>query len=189
MLRNGQIDMVTSARKTSKREKEFAFSSPIGTSYAELCVQSGDSRFQLNDYSSFDGMTIGVLKANSRNDDLAALAQEKGFTYQMAEYDEEAELTEALHNGEVDGIDADVAENIQTIAFDSRIEALQAVKDGTADACYVYTYMAEKYVNQDPDGEQIFHIVNMPAANLSVGIRPTTDHELISILNKCLICQ
>lgn len=96
--------MVTSARKTSKREKEFAFSSPIGTSYAELCVQSGDSRFQLNDYSSFDGMTIGVLKANSRNDDLAALAQEKGFTYQMAEYDEEAELTEALHNGEVDGI-------------------------------------------------------------------------------------
>lgn len=49
-------------------------------------------------------MTIGVLKANSRNDDLAALAQEKGFTYQMAEYDEEAELTEVLHNGEVDGI-------------------------------------------------------------------------------------
>ena len=104
MLRDGQIDMVTSARKTSRREKEFAFSSPIGTSYAELCVRSDDSRFQLNDYGSFDGMTIGVLKANSRNDDLAALAQENGFNYRTVEYDEEAELTEALRNGEVDGI-------------------------------------------------------------------------------------
>ena len=104
MLRDGQIDMVTSARKTSQREKEFAFSSPIGTSYAELSVRPDDSRFRLNDYTSFDGMTIGVLKANSRNDDPAALAREKGFTYQTVEYAEEAELTEALHNGEVDGI-------------------------------------------------------------------------------------
>ena len=388
MLRDGQIDMVTSARKTSQREKEFAFSSPIGTSYAELCVCSGDSRFQLNDYDSFDGMTIGVLKANSRNDDLAALAQEKGFAYQTVEYDEEAELTAALRNGEVDGIvasslrkhtdekivarfaleefyvivrkedtdlldeinrgigqmdqnegdwrnklyykyttdnsdsvlsftqeeqdyiravqsgekvitacaqpdrdpysyvedgelvgiipeyfahlmemaglpysvmvaenraqyydwamnnavdvymdigpersaileegrgistdpyiqltmsrvtqkdfqgaihtvavaynqlydgiDIDLAETVQAIPFDTRSEALQAVKDGTADACYVYTYMAEKFVNQDPDGELIFHIVNQPAFGLSITIRPTTDHALISILNKCL---
>ena len=96
--------MVTSARKTSQREKEFVFSSPIGTSYAELCVRADDSRFRLNDYGSFDGMSIGILKANSRNDDLAALAQEKGFTYHTVEYDEETELTEALRNGEVDGI-------------------------------------------------------------------------------------
>lgn len=104
MLRSGEIDMVTSARKTSQREKEFAFSSPIGTSNAELCVRSGDDRFGLNDYGSFDGMTIGVLSGNSRNGDLAALAQEKGFTYQTMEYDEETELTEALCDGEVDGI-------------------------------------------------------------------------------------
>ena len=104
MLRTGEIDMVTSARKTIQREKEFAFSNPIGTSNAELCVRSDDSRFGLNDYGSFDGMTIGVLRGNSRNDDLAALAKEKGFTYQTVEYDEEAELTAALRGGEVDGI-------------------------------------------------------------------------------------
>lgn len=104
MLRTGEIDMVTSARKTSQREKEFAFSSPIGTSNAELCVRSDDDRFGLNDYGSFDGMTIGVLKGNSRNGDLAILSQEKGFTYQTVEYEEEMELTAALRNGEVDGI-------------------------------------------------------------------------------------
>ncbi|MDO4517435.1 MAG: transporter substrate-binding domain-containing protein [Bacillota bacterium] len=388
MLRDGQIDMVTSARKTSQREKEFAFSAPIGTSNAELSVRSDDSRFQLNDYGSFDGMTIGVLKANSRNDDLADLAREKGFTYRAVEYAEEADLTEALRNGEVDGIvasslrkhagekvvarfaleefyvivrredtalldeinrgieqmdqnegdwrnklyykyttsnlesvltftreeqdyiravqsgektitatvqpdrdpysyvengelvgiipeyfdylmemaglpysvmvaenraqyydwamnnaadvymdisserstilqtdsgistdpyiyltmsrvtkkdfqgtihtvavaynqtydgiDIDLAENVQVIPYDTRREAMQAVMEGKADACYVYTYMAEKFVNQDPDGELIYHVVNRPAFGLSISIRPTTDHELISILSKCL---
>ncbi|MDY6045857.1 MAG: transporter substrate-binding domain-containing protein [Anaerobutyricum sp.] len=388
LLRDGQIDMVTSARKTSQREKEFAFSSPIGTSYAELSVRSDDKRFMLNDYESFDGMTIGILKANSRNDDLAALAREKSFTYHAVEYDEEKDLTEALRNGEVDGIvasslrkhndekivarfaleefycivrkgdtelldeinkgieqmdrnegdwrnklyykyttnnaesvlsftqeeleyisavqsgekvitacaqpdrdpysyvengklvgiipdyfahlmemaglsytvmvaedraqfyewatdnaadlymdiseerstllkedsglftepyihltmsrvtkknfqgeihtvavaynqmydgiDIDLAENVQTIPFDTRKEAMEAVKDGIADACYVYTYMAEKYINQNPDGELIFHIVNRPAVGLSIMMRSATDHELISILNKCL---
>ena len=85
-----------------------------------------------------------------------------------------------------DGIDADMAKNVQTITCDTRRDALQAVKDGIVDACYVYTYMAEKFVNQDTDGELIYHIVNMPAANLSIAIRPTTDHALISILSKCM---
>ena len=388
MLRDGEIDMVTSARKTSKREKEFAFSDPIGTSYAELCIRSDDNRFKLNDYDSFDGMTVGVLKANSRNDDLAALALEKGFSYQAVEYSEETELTKALHNGEVDGIvasslrkhtgekivarfaleefyvivrkedtellaeinkgieqmdlnegdwrnklyykytadnleselsftkeemdyinavqsgekvitacaqpdrdpysyvengkmigiipdyfaylmemaglpytvmvaenraqyydwaknnavdvymdlseerrnilqndsgvltdtyisltmsrvtkkdfhgeihtiavaynqiydgiDIDLAENVRIIHYDTRKEAMQAVMNGKADACYIYSYMAEKFINQNPNEELIFHIVNKPAIGLSIGIRPTTDHELISILNKCL---
>ena len=85
-----------------------------------------------------------------------------------------------------DGIDADMAKNVQTITCDTRRDALQAVKEEIVDACYVYTYMAEKFVNQDTDGELIYHIVNMPASNLSIAIRPTTDHALISILSKCM---
>ena len=388
MLRAGEIDMVTSARKTSQREKDFAFSAPIGTSNAELSVRAGDERFKLNDYDGFNGMSIGVLKGNSRNNDLAALAREKGFTYSTIEYDEESELTEALRRGKVDGIvtsslrkhknekivarfaledfyvivrkedknllneinkgieqmdsnegdwrnklfykyttnndesdlsftreekeyikavqdgekviiasaqpdrnpysyvesgklvgiipdyfahlmekaglpysvkvadsreeyynwiennsidvymdimpeksnilkedssiatdpyiqltmsrvtkkdfhgeirtiavaynqmysgiDIDMAKDVKTVKCDTRCDALKAVKEGKADACYVYTYMAEKFVNQDSEGELSFHIVNMPAIDLSVAINPTTDHELISILNKCL---
>ena len=104
MLRDGKIDIVTSARKTSQREKEFAFSSPIGTSYAELSVRSDDKRFQLNDYDSFDGMTIGVLKGNSRNEDLAALAKEQGFTYY------------AVENGEMVGIIPDYFAHLMEMA-------------------------------------------------------------------------
>ncbi|MGN0078390.1 MAG: ATP-binding protein [Coriobacteriales bacterium] len=391
MLRDGQIDMVTSARKTAERERDFDFSLPIGTSNAELCVRQDDNRFSLNDYKGFDGMSIGVLEGNSRNADLAALAKEKGFSYRAVEYAEEADLTAALREGEVDGIVAsslrkhsgerivarfaleefycivkkgnsallaevnrgieqmdlnegdwrnklyykyttnsqeselsftqeeldyiravqageksitacaqpdrdpysfvqdgqlvgiipgyfeqlmqmaglsyttmvardrqqyyewmasnaadvymdvdpqrstlvqdgsglatepyigltlsrltkkdfqgevrsvavaynqlydeaaiDLAEDAQIISCDTRQEAMQAVRDGRADACYVYTYMAEKFVNDNPDADLIFHIVNRPAANLSIMIRPTTDHELISILNKCLAAE
>ncbi|MGN0700075.1 MAG: ATP-binding protein, partial [Oscillospiraceae bacterium] len=90
------------------------------------------------------------------------------------------------YNQIYDGIDIDLAENVRTVHYDTRKEAMQAVRDGKADACYIYTYMAEKFINQNPDGELIFHIVNKPAVGLAIGIRPTTDHELISILNKCL---
>lgn len=388
MLRNGEIDILTSARKTSVREKEFAFSKPIGTSYAEMSVREDDSRYDLDDYDSFNGMTIGVLPGNSRNKDLEQLAKEKGFIYRAVEYNCEEDLTKALQNSEVDaiitsslrkrtdekivarfaleefyvivrkddielleeinygieqmdlnegdwknrlyykytskesevslsftqrekdyiaavqsgekmikacaqpdrdpysfvengnlvgiipqyfdylmdmaglpytvmtaenrsqyyewlenntvdiymdvneerdkilkeetgvstdpyiqmtmsrvtkkdfkgaihtvavayqqtydGIDVDLAKNVQIIEFDTRQEAMQAVKDGKADACYVYTYMAEKFVNQNPDGELIFHMMNKPVYNMVISIRPTTDHELISILNKCL---
>ena len=98
----------------------------------------------------------------------------------------EIQTVAVAYNQMYDGMDADIAKNVQAIAFDSRNEALQAVKDGTADACYVYTDMAEKFVNQDPDGELIFHIVNTPASDLSIAIRSTTDHALISILSKCM---
>lgn len=98
----------------------------------------------------------------------------------------EIQTVAVAYNQMYDGMDADIAKNVQAIAFDSRNEALQAVKDGTADACYVYTDMAEKFVNQDPDGELIFHIVNTSASDLSIAIRPTTDHALISILSKCM---
>ncbi|MGN0038152.1 MAG: ATP-binding protein [Coriobacteriales bacterium] len=388
MLRDGRIDLVTSARKTPEREKEFAFSSPIGTSFAELSVRADDARFQLNDYRSFSGMTVGVLRGNSRNDDLATLASQKGFSYRTVAFDDEDDLTAALSEGTVDGIvasslrrhvdekvvarfaleefyvivrkgdaalleevnrgiaqmdanegdwknklyykyttssleselafterelayiravqagektiaataqpdrdpysfvedgeltgiipgyfahlmemaglpystmvaqsrtqyyewaasneadvymdissdrstlveegsglstspfieltlsrvtkkgfqgevrsvaaaynqtydgvDLDLADDVQIIRCATRREALDAVRDGRADACYVYTYMAEKYANQNPSGELSFHIVNRPAVGLSITIRPNTDHELISILNKCM---
>ncbi|MGN1164784.1 MAG: transporter substrate-binding domain-containing protein, partial [Candidatus Ornithospirochaeta sp.] len=388
MLRSGEIDMVTSARRTKEREEEFAFSLSIGNSNAELCVLSSDDRYSSNDYRSFDGMRIGVLRGNSRNDDLEFFSREKGFSYIQVEYSEENELSEALRKGEVDAIvtsslrqhsdekvvarfaleefcvmvrkdntalldeindgilemdaneanwrenlsnkyssqnsredfsftpeeveyiravrngeksivaaaqpdrdpysyvedgelkgiipdyfdylmgiaglpytvdvpssraqyqdwtennvvdvymdinpdratlmdkhsgvfsepyisltlsrvtkkdfkgeiktiavvynqmyedyDSEVAENAEKVSFDTRTQALEAVKTGKVDAAYVYTYMAEKCVNQDEDGELIFHLVNMPSSSLAFAIRGETDHELISILNKCL---
>lgn len=38
MLENGEIDLVTSAKKTPEREEKFAFSMPIGSSYTIITV-------------------------------------------------------------------------------------------------------------------------------------------------------
>lgn len=68
------------------------------------------------------------------------------------------------YNQSYDGIDIDLAENVQAVPYDTRREAMQAVKDGTADACYVYTYLSLKYTPLPFDTRALFslciHTVN-----------------------------
>lgn len=388
MLLDGEIDLVTSARETPKREEQFAFSEPIGRSEVQLNVRVDDNRYQAGEYENFNGMIIGVLKGSSRNKDLKDFAKEKGFTYKEKQYGSEKELTKALKNGKIDAIassslrkhtgertiaefaqeefyvivrkndkkllrevnyaieqmdvnegdwrnelyyknyydtasntlsftekeqeyikavqtgkksitvtaqpdrdpysyvehgkltgiipeyfahlmemaglpyiekvarnrkqyekwgmdgdvdivmdsrlgsspdmnanfglvtepymqltmacvtrksfsgkihsvavaeaqgmkriDDNVSENARYITVSSRKAAMQAVKEGKVDACYVYTYMAAKFVNQDMEGKLTYSILNSPVYNEYIYMRNTTDHELVSILNKCI---
>lgn len=104
MLRNGEIDMVSSVRKTEEREAYFDFSNPIGTNSVVLSVALNDERYQSSDYNSYNGMVIGLLNGNSRNADVENFAKEKGFRYTGKYYDTSEELEEALRKREVDAI-------------------------------------------------------------------------------------
>lgn len=103
MLRAGEIDMVTSARVTQERMDEFAFSKPIGTSSAILTTYPGSSIIA-EDYSTYDGIRIGLLKGSSRNDDLKSFAEENGFSYTPMYFELHTELEQALQSGQVDAI-------------------------------------------------------------------------------------
>lgn len=386
MLQNGEIDLVTSARKTTSRSEEFDFSEPIGTATAQICVRADDDRFEERDYAALNAKTIGQMLGNTRNQDLVKFAAQEGFVYRTKSYANEQEMSEALQNGDVDAIVAssvrkgsnervvaefaeepfyvivrkgdtellneinygieqmdinegdwqsrlreenyadtgsenltfnkrerayieavqkgektitvtgqpdrdpysfvengtltgiipeyfdelmemaglpytlvtpesrqqleewirvnktdivmdcryasgitpvfqhgvatdsymqmttarvvrrnftgsikkiavvsgqDIIEDDRAVGasyqeYPSREEALQAVKDGKADACYVYTYMAEKFVNQDTDGSLVYNVLNDPCYDEYIYVRNTTDHELVSILNKCI---
>ena len=387
MLRNKEIDLVTSVRKTPEREMEFGYSDSIGTGYAKLSVRKDDERYHLNDTDSFDGMQIGLLLGSSRNDDLQEYARSNGFSYTPVMFEDEEELSEALWNGIVDGIvtsslrihdhekivarfsleefyaivrkedsalldeinqgirqmdlhegdwrnrlnyaymsadqndllsfspseisyindvkqggititacaqpdrkpysyvedgqlkgiipeyfehlmdmaglpyetvipenrqqyytwmekgtidvfmdnatanqkhmeshtvlsdsymeltlsrltrkdftgeiktlavaydqmyedpDRNIAEDVLVLSYDTRTEAMQSVRDGRADACYVYTYMAEQFVVQSGADDLIYHVVDGQAMPLSIGISAYTDHQLISIINACM---
>ena len=388
MLAEGQIDLVTSARKTPAREMKFDFSDPIGTSKVQVSARSDDKRFETQELAALNGKTVGRLIGNSCNRAFAQFAERKDFVYRSRDYATEEELTKALQSGEVDvivtsslrqrkqervvaefaeepfyvmvrkGDDAllneinygirqmDICEEgwketlfaqnytgrssgqlnfsqrekdyiaavqagrkhitvtgqpdrdpysftqngkltgitpeyfdqlmemaglpytmlvpqdreqlktwaeenktdvmldcrylegirpslergivtdsymkmtmarvtrrdfhgtVQTVAlvlnqsvedieddlspdvkyaqFLTREEALQAVKDGWADVCYVYTYMAEKFVNRDTSGSLIYGVLNDPVYNEYFYVRNTVDHELVSILNKCI---
>ena len=104
MLENGEIDLLTSARKTEEREEKFDFSRPIGTNSAILTVRSDNSAIVIHAYESYEGMRVALLNGNSRNKDFAAFAKEHGFAYVPVYYDMIDEMTQALQTGEVDAV-------------------------------------------------------------------------------------
>ena len=95
MLRDGEIDMVTSARKTPEREQEFDFSEPIGSASVHLNVLADDDRYTPSDFASFDGMRIGLLAGSSRNADVSDFAHQNRFRYKTTIYQTADELVSA----------------------------------------------------------------------------------------------
>ena len=104
MLEDGEIDMVTSARKTQDREEKFDFSRPIGTNHGILTVRSDNSTIVDGSYSTYNGMRVALLNGSSRNEEFTDFADSKGFTYVPFYFETTAEMEEALQNGDVDAI-------------------------------------------------------------------------------------
>ncbi|MBO5145687.1 MAG: response regulator [Lachnospiraceae bacterium] len=104
MLLNGEIDILSSVRRTQEREEKFDFSSPIGTNSVVLSAAMDDERYTPGNYSTYNGMTIGILKGNNREEDVTSFAEEKGFTYTLKYYNTPKELKAALRDGEIDTI-------------------------------------------------------------------------------------
>ena len=107
MLEDGEIDMVTSPSKTPEREEKFDFSRPIGTNYGMLTVRSDNSTIvdgNYSTYNTYNGMRVALLNGNTRNEEFADFADNKGFTYVPSYFDATAEMEEALQSEKVDAI-------------------------------------------------------------------------------------
>ena len=103
MLRNGQVDIVTSVSKTPEREEEFLFSDQsIGVNSTIFTVKAGNQNIVEGDYATYDGITVGMLSGNSKNATFERFAAEHGFSYEPAYFDGQDELTAALQEGRVD---------------------------------------------------------------------------------------
>jgi len=104
MLESGEIDVVTSARKTRERAEIFAFSLPIERNSTVLSIQAQNTKIRSGDYDTYNGMTVGILTGSSQNQTLPEFAAENGFTYQTREYDDLSHLEADLQNGKIDAI-------------------------------------------------------------------------------------
>jgi len=104
MLESGEIDVVTSARKTRQRAETFAFSLPIERNSTVLSVQAQNTTIRSGDYKTYNGMTVGLIAGSSQNQSLAGFAQENGFTYHTREYDDLNRLEADLQSGAIDAI-------------------------------------------------------------------------------------
>ena len=104
MLDNGEIDVVTSARKTAEREEKYDFSLPIGRNSTILSIRVNNTHLLTGNYATYDGMKVGVVTGSSQNQSLAAFAEENGFSYQAVEYADAGQLAADLQSGEIDAI-------------------------------------------------------------------------------------
>lgn len=114
MLERGEIDLLTSAQKTEARMERFDFSEePIGISATILTAKAGNERYAARDDANWNGMRVGMLRDNSRNDSFAAYAEARGFRYVPVYFDETEAMVAALKSD--DGIDAIVTSNLRSI--------------------------------------------------------------------------
>ena len=105
LLRNGEVDIYTAAKKTPEREKEFAFSKhPAITSTTCMNVKVGNTKIVAGDYSTYEGIRIGLLARHTYNEKFLEFAKEKGFSCEIVYYDTPTELTNALIHDEVDAL-------------------------------------------------------------------------------------
>ena len=105
MLRNGELDIYTAAKKTPEREAEFAFSRhPTITAITCMNVKVGNTSVIPGDYSTYEGLRIGLLARHTYNDSFLEFTREKGFSCEIFYYDTPTELSDALINGEVDAL-------------------------------------------------------------------------------------
>ena len=105
MLRNGELDIYTAAKATPEREKEFAISThPAITATTCMNVKVGNKKVVAGDYSTYEGLKIGLLKRHTYNDKFIAFTKEKGFSCEIIYYNTPTELTNALIDDEVDAL-------------------------------------------------------------------------------------
>ena len=115
MLLDGEIDMVTSAHKTPEREQLFSFSKKsIGSSYTMLTTRPGNTKYTTEDYSTLNGIRVGLLEGSSRNTSFDTYAASHGFSYQPVYYLDQDQMQEALFQGQ--DIDAMVTSDLRVLS-------------------------------------------------------------------------
>lgn len=105
MLRNGELDIYTAAKITPERQKEFAISKhPAITSTTSMNVKAGNTKVVAGDYSTYNGLRIGLLARHTYNDKFIEFTKEKGFDCEIIYYETPTDLNNALIHDEVDAL-------------------------------------------------------------------------------------
>ncbi len=105
MLEQGDIDLVTSVTKTPAKEAKFDFSKrPIGFSSTQMTVKAGSIKYKSKDYKNWNGIRIGMITNNGKNEDFVRFAKEKGFNYIPVYFEQIDKMTDALQKEKIDAI-------------------------------------------------------------------------------------
>ena len=105
MLKNGQIDLVFGAEYSKERERDFEFSAySVGWELSVLYVRENNDQVFYEDYQSFDGMRVGILRNSYQIDVFSQFAAQKKFSYTLVEYGSTEEVVKAIDEGKIDAM-------------------------------------------------------------------------------------
>lgn len=105
MLENGEIDILPSVFYSQERAKTMLFSAqPISHIYTTLNVRVNDSRYDYEDFASFQGMKVGIIKNTLDGQRFAEYCATNNIDVEIIPIDETPDLTRDLASGVLDGI-------------------------------------------------------------------------------------
>lgn len=189
MLEDGEVDIVTYAKRTPELVDRFAFSDlSMGATSGILTVYGGNEKFVTNGFRLFPGIRVGVLSNSQRKLDFKEFESTKSFAGKsvMVYYDTPVQLLNALKEGKE--IDAIVSENIRPLAGEF-VLAEFAPKD-----CYVIARkgneqllrqidMATAHMAQDnPAWKRNLSLRYLSSESTSVNVASVSELEYVSRL-------
>lgn len=105
MLRDGEIDIINGVAYNEERMSYLNYSDySISNSAYELYITRDNENIYYEDYESFDGMRVAVLKGNMQVAMLEEYEAKNNFSTEKVEYSVQLEMEQALENGEVDAV-------------------------------------------------------------------------------------
>ena len=102
------------------------------------------------------------------------------------DFDGNIKTVATVEQGGFSGIEDVYAPNAEKLLCANRQEAMQAVKSGKADAAFVYYYMAQEFVNNDPSGSLVYSLLDGPSFECCILTAPHIDHAMAGILTKAI---
>lgn len=105
MLQEGSIDLLGGIAYNDQTRKDFAFTKEaLKETYFVLLVSEEDERYQMDNFSGFQGMRVGVIGDASQKKWLSSFAKEQSISFYEVDYDTTSLAYEALQKREVDAI-------------------------------------------------------------------------------------
>ena len=118
MLEDGEVDLVTSARKTPEREEIFDYSRPIGSNECMVTIRKNNH--------------VIIAQYSSADNPLMILCDPTRKPYSYIE-DGEIKTVATVDQGDAGSIEDIYAPDAKKIIYPSREDAMEAVKAGDAD--------------------------------------------------------
>jgi signal transduction histidine kinase/ABC-type amino acid transport substrate-binding protein/ActR/RegA family two-component response regulator len=184
---DGEIDIATTAYKTEDRTELYDFSMPIGTSSITINTRADETRFVPEDYTTYDGMTVGLLSGYIENEMFEEFAENKGFRYKAKYYDNSTDLQAALSSGEVDAVATTSLRKIENekvlSTFDTQ-EFYAILKKGNTELLDKLNYAITQLNSSEGDWKNTFYYNNYTANNYSSINFTAEEQEFIDRYSK-----